>query len=542
MNKLFSATNKLLFNKQKNIMSSAMILSLMIILSRFFGFIRYRVFVNFFSKEEMDIFLASFRIPDLIFEILITGALTSSFIPVYMKYQKNGKELSVNISSIINLILVSMFIFVLGLVLLADHIIPIITPGFSPNRINQVVFYTKILLIGQLPFLILGNILTALGQANKLFFITAIAPIIYNLMIVLFTFFFAKSLHLDAAVLAVISGAAFFFIVQLIIVYKIDFIYHLVLKKTAGLIEFIKISIPRILSVLIAQIDATIDLSLATILGSGSYTIFYFSQHLQLLPVSIFGMALGQASLPYLSEIYQEKKIDEFKKLINQSFLNIFYLTTPVAFFFIFARTPLVRIFFGGQRFDWSATVLTAITLSYFSISIPLHSLYYLLVRIFYSILDTKTPFFVGLLSVVLNSLISLAFVLVFRFPVWSLAVAFSFSITVNCLVLIFILQRRFKPLFRPYFYLELAKILFISLTSSFASYFLLKLIDQLIIDTTRTINLFLLLSSVFFVFVSLYILQSLYFSVSQVFLLTKLIKKIREFPKKIFEVTTQYE
>jgi putative peptidoglycan lipid II flippase len=542
MNKFLSATNKLLFNKQKNIVSSALILSLMIFLSRLFGFIRYRVFVNYFSKEELDIFFASFRVPDLIFEILITGALTSSFIPVYLKYQKNNKELSINISSIINLIMIVMFIFILVLVLSAGRLIPIITPGLSQEKIGQVIFYTKILLIGQLPFLILGNILTALGQANKLFLITAIAPVIYNLMIIFFTFFFAKFLHLDATILGVIFGALLFLISQLVIVFKIDFSYLIVLKKAAGVIDFIKTSIPRILSSIIAQIDATIDLSLATILGSGNYTIFYFSQHLQLLPISIIGMAFGQASLPYLSEIYNKNNFDDFKKLIRQSILNILYITVPIAFFFIFARTPLVRIFFGGQRFDWSATVVTAITLSYFSLSIPFHSLYYFIVRIFYAILDTKTPFFVGLLTVALNSLISIFFVLVYRFPVWSLAAAFSFSITLNCLILIIFLHKRFKLLFDLSFFKAIFKIVFISFSSSLIAYSLLKLTDRLIIDTSRTINVFFLLTMIFSVFFALYLVQSLIFSVKEVFLLIKLIRKIKEFPKKFFEVTTQYE
>jgi putative peptidoglycan lipid II flippase len=542
MNKFLSATNRLLFNKQKNIISSALILSLMIILSRLFGFIRYRVFVNFFSKEELDIFFASFRIPDLIFEILITGALTSSFIPVYVKYQKDKMNLSVNISSIINLIFVVMTCLILVLVLITDWIIPIITPGFSQNKINQIILYTKVLLIGQLPFLILGNILIAIGQANKLFLITAIAPIVYNLMIILFTVFFAKNLHLDAIILGVVFGALFFFLSQLVILFRTDFIYQFILKKTSGLVEFIKISIPRILSVIIAQIDATIDLSLATILGVGNYTIFYFSQHLQLLPVSIIGMAFGQASLPYLSELYREGKIDDFKKLIIQSFLNVFYLTVPIAFFFIFARTPLVRIFFGGQKFDWSATVLAAITLSYFSLSIPFHSLYYLVVRVFYSILDTRTPFFIGLASVLLNTLISLVFVLIFHLPVWSLSLAFSFSITLNCILLILILQKRFKSFLQFYFFKELGKIILITFTSSVVAYFLLKITDRLIVDTTRTVNLFLLLGGIFVLFYILYIVQSLIFSVSEVFLLTRLLQKIKEFPKKIFEVYSQYE
>lgn len=542
MNKLVKVTNNFIFNKQRSIFSSALILSLMIILSRIFGFIRYRVFVNFFNKEELDIFFASFRLPDLIFEILITGALTSSFIPVYMKYQKNKEVLAINISSIINLLGIITLVFIVLLLLVIDWLIPLITPGFSAEKIQQVIFYTKLLLIGQLPFLILGNILTALGQANKLFLITAFAPISYNLMIILFTLFFAPFLHLDAPVLGVIFGALIFFLIQLIIIFLVRLNYRLVLKKTEGLIEFIKMAVPRVLSVIVAQVDATIDLTLATLLGAGNYTIFYFSQHLQLLPVSIIGMAFGQASLPYLSEIYHENKIKELKDLIHQSFLDILYLTVPVSIFFIFARTPLVRIFFGGQRFDWSATVATAITLSYFSLSIPFHSVYYFLVRIFYAVLDTKTPFIVGLITVLLNSLISLILVLILHFPVWSLAAAFSFSIFFNCLILILFLQKKFSGLISSLFLREIIKIYLIGLTSAFPSYFVLKLIDRLLIDTTRTINVFFLLIIIAIIFFSLYLVQSFIFSVNEIIIIFKLIKKIKEFPKKIFEVPTQYE
>jgi len=542
MNKFIKVTNKFLFNKQRSILSSALILALMIVISRFFGFIRYRVFVNFFNKEELDIFFASFRIPDLIFEVLITGALTSSFIPIYLKYQKNKEVLGINISSIINLIGIITLFFIVFLLLIIDWLIPLITPGFSTEKINQVIFYTKLLLIGQLPFLILGNILTALGQANKLFLITALAPISYNLMIILFTIFFAPFFHLDAPVFGVILGAIVFFLIQLIIIFLVRLDYRFILKRTGGVIEFVKMAIPRVLSVIVAQVDATIDLTLATLLGAGNYTIFYFSQHLQLLPVSIIGMAFGQASLPYLSEIYHEKKIKELRDLIHQSFLHILYLTVPVSIFFIFARTPLVRIFFGGQRFDWSATVATAITLSYFSFSIPFHSAYYFLVRIFYAVLDTKTPFIVGLITVLLNSLISLIFVLIFHFPVWSLAAAFSFSILLNCLILIFFLQKKFSGLISALFLRKMIKIYLIAITSAFPSYFVLKLTDRLLIDTTRTINVLFLLTIIAIIFFSLYLIQSFLFSVNEVIIIFKLMKKIKEFPKKIFELPTQYE
>src|SRR3989344_3478435 len=109
MNKLFSSTKNLILSKQRTIFSSAMIVAVMIIISSLIGFLRYRTLANYFTKEELDVFFASFRIPDIIFEILITGALTSSFIPIFIKYKQDKKDLNENISSIINVI--SFFFF-----------------------------------------------------------------------------------------------------------------------------------------------------------------------------------------------------------------------------------------------------------------------------------------------------------------------------------------------------------------------------------------------------------------------------------------------
>src|SRR3989304_6337374 len=100
MERFIKTTSDFIFKKQKGIFSSALLLSFMIILARLAGFFRYRILAGYFNKEQLDIFFASFRIPDLIFEILITGALTSTFIPIFFKYKSNKEELSLNISSI----------------------------------------------------------------------------------------------------------------------------------------------------------------------------------------------------------------------------------------------------------------------------------------------------------------------------------------------------------------------------------------------------------------------------------------------------------
>lgn len=537
MNKFFERTSKFVMSKQQTIFSSALILAFMIIVSRIFGFLRYHTLATFFNKEELDIFFASFRIPDLIFEILVTGAFTSSFIPIFIKFQNEQDELNKNISSIINFILVLTIIFVIILFLTMDWLIPAITPGFSAEKNKLVIFYSRILLVGQLPILIFANILTGLGQANKIFFLTSIGPIFYNIVIVLTTIFFASSLSLMAPIAGVVAGGIVFLLLQVPLFYKSNFQYKLILKKTSGLIEFIRMTIPRVITVAVSQIDATVDLTLATLLGNGAYTVFYLAQRLQMLPVSVVGVAFGQASLPYLSEIYQQNKIEDLKKIIVESILKLFFFTIPVMSFFIFARTPIVRIFFGGEKFDWGATVDTATALSYFALSLPFHTIYYFLTRCFYSLMDTKTPFIISLLSVAINTVLSVLFVVYFKFPVWSLAISFSVSMIINVIILFFILQKRLSGFNLGYLLYETAKMLFSTFISSVGVYYLMKFMDGLIFDTTRTINVFFLVATGAIIFSLLYLFLCWLFDVQEIYLVTKIMLRAKEYKKKILEI-----
>ena len=542
MERLLKKTQDFIFAKQKSIFSSAILLSFMIVLTSLSGFLRYRILAGYFNTEELDIFFASFRIPDIIFEILITGALTSTFIPIYLKYKENKKELSENISSIINLIFLALTVFVVIVSLFLDKIIPALTPGYDLVKMEKIINLSRLLLLGQLPFFVLGNFLTGIGQANNTFFLSALAPIIYNLTIILTTVFLYPTLFLLAPIWGVVIGAFFLFVIQIPLFFKSDFNYQFILKKSKGLTEFIKMVIPRAFTVIVAQIDATIDLTLTTFLGSGAYTVFYLAQHLQLLPVSVIGIAFGQASLPYLTEMFQEKKIGEFKKIISDSLLNLFYLTIPIAFFFIFARTPLVRLFFGGQKFDWEATVSTAVTLSYFSLSLPFHGSYYFLTRCFYSMHDSRTPFYVSIFSIFINTLLSLLSIFIFHLPVWSLALSFSVSMIINTSLLFIIISSRLHGLGLKSIFVEIGKMFFSAFLSAFVSYFSMKFFDGLIFDTSRTINVFFLLGSVGLIHFVLYLFLSWLFNLKEIYLLTSLIIKIKEYQKKFTEIYIQYE
>jgi len=381
--------------------------------------------------------------------------------------------------------------------------------------------------------------LTGIAQAKKTFLVTAIAPVLYNLAVIVSTLLFAPQLGLLAPILGVSVGAALFFIVQIPIVFTFDINYKTIIEMTDGVKDFFKMVGPRILTVIITQIDATIDLSLTSLLGSGSYTIFYFAQHLQLLPVSVIGVAFGQASLPYLSEMFEQGKMDDFKRIIIDSILNLFFFTVPIMFFFFFARTPLVRIFFGGEKFDWDATVQTAFTLSYFSFSLPFHAVYYFLTRCFYALLDSKTPFIISLFTIAINTLLSLYFVLIAHLPIWSLAISFSISVILNSSVLFILLAKRLKNLNLNLLFQETFKIIVASLCASPGAYFLIRLMDNLILDTTRTINVFLLLVASSLLYFLLYLALSWLLNIKAMYSISRLFAKARGFQKKITEITS---
>ncbi len=542
MNKLFTGTKNLLLSKQRSIISSTIIVAVTIIISRFFGFFRYRVLATYFDTNQLDIFFASFRIPDLVFEILITGALTTAFIPIFIKYQKDKDELNEIISSIINIASLVLLASMIVLFFSLDVLIPIITPGFTQEKLKYVIFYSKILLLGQLPFLFLGNLLTGLGQANKTFIVSALAPIVYNLAIIVATIFFSSSLYLFGPIMGVVTGAMLLFAIQIPVLGSTNFTYYLTIKITKGVREFFHVILPRVITVIVAQIDATIDLTLATLLGSGSYTIFYLAQHLHLLPVSVIGIAFGQASLPYLSELYQQKETEKFKQIITESILSILYLTIPIMSFFIFARTPLVRLFFGGEKFDWSGTVQTAYTLSYFSLSIPFHSIYYFLTRCFYAFLDSKTPFYISVASIGINIACSLIFIFVFHLPVYALALSFSISIVFNVILLLVFLSRKISGLNLHLLFLDSLALFTTTFIASFFVYWEMKLLDGLVFDTTRTMNLFFLLLTIGLSYLGLYIFLSWLLGIKEVSLVYQAIARAKAYRKRIVEIYTDVE
>ena len=539
--KFFQKTKDLIFRKQKSILSSALIISAMIAFSRILGFVRYRVFSYFFTKEQLDIFFASFRVPDSIFEVVILGSLSYSLIPMFLKYKHRSKNFNTILSSTLTIFSLFLILLIVLAIIFSEQLIKLITPGFSPEQQAKVMFFTRIILITQVPFLTIGNILMAIAQVEKRFLLTALAPLFYNLSIILITLVFASSYGLTAVFVGVIIGAFFYALSQFWVLSSSDFKYRPSLKITSSLKDFLHLSGTRVLLLFIKQIEANVELALSTLLGLGSYTAFYLAQRLQFLPVSLIGQAISQAAYPFLSSFAEKKQKTQIKNILKSQVLLVSFITIPISFFVIFTRTPLIRVFFGGAKFDWQATVSTAYTFSFFAFSIPFHSIFYLFNKTFFAYFKTKVPVFVNSLSTFLTIALSYLFILFWKKPVWYLAMAFSISISLNTLVLGFFLHKEFR--FADFELLkEVFKVYLISSISAFVSYQFMRLVDGLFIETVNFYTLIVLLSSTFLLFISIFAFLSWFLGIREFSILSAMFKKLNRYRKDLIQYYTSVE
>ncbi|MBI5614312.1 murein biosynthesis integral membrane protein MurJ [Candidatus Gottesmanbacteria bacterium] len=506
--------------KQATIGSAAFVLMSMVLASRVLGLFRDRLLASYFSPDELGVYFAAFRVPNMIFELLVMGALTSAFIPVFTKYKSEHGESGAwhMTSSLINVSLVAFALFALPFFLWTREISRFLAPGFSPVELEQMVVFTRFMMVGQVIPLLIGNFFTGILQSYNLFLIPAIAPVVYNIGIIIGTIILYPAFGLFAPVYGVGIGALFFMLIQIPLLFSIGFRYKAVLDvKNHGVREVGRLMAPRTLGLAISQIDTTVDLMLASILGAKMVTVFNFAQHLQQLPIGLFGATIAQAALPSLSQSSVNENKEQFRQAIISSLHQVFFFVFPSTVFFIVLRIPIVRLVFGASRFDWEATSLTGLTLAAFSVSLFAQAAVHVLARGFYALYDTKTPVVIGVICIVVNSLLSLYFIQFLGYPVWSLGVSTSVASIINGILLFWYLNKKLTGISTFEFYTPTIKMFIVSVITGVMLYIPLKLLDQLVFDTTRAFPLFFLTGVVGGIGTLTYIFLSWVFGITQV-------------------------
>lgn len=522
--------------KQTTVGSAALILALMVLASRVLGLFRDRLLSSYFGPDELGVYFAAFRIPNFIFELLVMGALTSAFIPVYAKHVAEGAEDEAKkiASTLINLSLIVLFVLFIPTYLGADWISRTLAPGFSEAQIAQMSAFTRFMVIFQVAPLLIGNVFTGVLQSHNLFFIPALAPVVYNIGIIIGIVALAPSWGLWAPVIGVGIGAVLFVLIQIPLIWRVGYRHSLKLfTHLAGVREVGKLMGPRTFGLAVSQIDTTIDLMLASLLGARMVTIFNFAQHLQHLPVGLFGTTVATAALPSLSQLSAKDKQKEFVTVVTGAIHQILFLVLPVSALFVVLRIPIVRLVFGASQFDWAATVATGMTLSAFSISLFAQAITQVLARGFYALYDSKTPVTIGVMTVLLNSVLSTIFVLIFHLPVWSMGLSTSIACILHALLLFYFLNKKVSGFLTRQFMVPACKMGIAALVTGVSLYIPLKLFDQLVFDTTRTVGLLMLTGLSGGVGLATYIFLSWVMGVEQVqslFRFTKRLQNIRGF------------
>ena len=477
---------KLINGKTSSITTAALILGAASLASKALGLLRDGILARKFGFDiELDIYYAAFRIPDFIFSIVVIGALSAGFIPVFTKLISQKKEARAfrTANAVLNLLFVILIFLCLLAIIFAPNLIHFLTPGFDNDQKALTVELTRIMFLSPI-FLLLSSITGGILQSYQRFFVYSLSPILYNLGIITGALYFTELWGLKGLAWGVVLGSFLHFAIQIPIVRKLGFSYQWVIDiRDSNVRKITKMMIPRTLTLFVVQFNLVIVTIIASALPSGSISVFNIVNNLQSFPLSIFAISFAIASFPTLSALSEKEKREEFSKNLNTTIIQILFFVIPTSILFIILRAQIVRVIFGGRDFSWEDTILALNVLQIFALSLFAQALIPLFSRAFWALHNAKTPFLIALVSAIINLI--LAIILSKQFGISGLVGAFSVSAIVNALLLYYFINKKldftcYRKICKP-----LLKIVLASLVAGFFSYATLYAIEPFL--NTRT-------------------------------------------------------
>lgn len=402
---------KLFSSEIGGVHQAAFLLGFFTLLAQILGLVRDRALAHFFGAGlTLDIYYASFRIPDLIFATAASLVSISVIIPFINKAEskheaespESKKEVRNIMSSLFSSFGIMMIVLSAIIFFLMPYLAKFVFKGIDdPHAVDQIITLSRILLLQPI-CLGISNILGSLTQLRKRFVLYALSPIIYNASIIAGIFILRPFMGITGVVWGVIVGGLLHFLIQIPFI-KNEHLMPILLrfKKIDWKLvrEVFMLSIPRTLTLSASMIELVVLTALAATLTVGSISILSLSFNIQSVPLGIVGVSYALAAFPTLSAHFANGERDKFINQIISAIRHVIFWSVPIASFFIVLRAQIVRTVLGSGNFNWDNTRLTAACLALFVVSLVGQGLELLFIRAYYAAGQTRKPLVINLIS-----------------------------------------------------------------------------------------------------------------------------------------------
>lgn len=434
---------KIFLSQSKSITGAAVLLGVASFASRLVGVLRDRILAHHFGAGDvLDAYYAAFRIPDLMFNLLIAGAISAGFIPVFLEvWNKNKNEAWKLTSSVLNLICIIFVVVSVILYIFAPSIVEIMAPGFTGEKQALTISLTRIMLISPI-LLAVSSVISSVLNSLKHFVVFALSPILYNIGIIIGVVFFVPTWGPVGLAWGVALGSLLHVSIQLPALFQHGFSYSPIAEfKNKTVRKILLLTIPRTLGLGASQINLLIMTVIASTLTAGSVTVFNLANNLQYFPIGLIAHSFAIAAFPTLAELVAQDRIKDMISYLSLTIRQVLLFIVPATVGFLLLRAQIVRVVLGSGAFDWSDTILTADTLAFFVLSLFAQSIVLILARAYYALHDTWTPFWISVFGMMVN--VGGALYFKDMYGIKGLALAFSLSMCIQLAALWLFLRKK---------------------------------------------------------------------------------------------------
>lgn len=429
-------------SKTQTLATSAVALMGVTFISKILGFARDVVLASSYGAGVIsDAYLMALNIPTVVF-VMISTALATSFIPMYTEISNNkGKDEALkftsNVISIVSII--SLAIIALGIIF-AEPLVKLFAMGFEGETLALTISFTKVFMLG-VGCVGITYIVKSYLEINNRFVVTGLMPLPYNILILVSI---ALSVKYGTAFLAIGTLIGLFsqLLVQLPFAFKEGFNYKPTINlKDENLKKMALLITPMLLGASVNQLNSLIDKNLASTLAAGSLSAMNYAYKLNIFVTGMFIASITSVVYPLFSKLTSSNNIEELKKAISTSINSVLLIIVPVSIGAFVLAEPIIQVLFERGEFTHENTVVTGGVLACYAVGMLAIGVRDVLVRVFYSLKDTKTPMMNSVICVGFNILFNL--ILIKHLGVAGLALGSSLSALVAVVFLTINLRKK---------------------------------------------------------------------------------------------------